>query len=242
MVDSVKVRIEERNGVDLEFGEEVELTAENVEFDNSSNGFVADNVQSAIEEVTSAAFPFTCLDAGELRTSRKYGATDSAGGQTLTSTFDLMFNTAYPGSDLTVVTLSPTTGIFTLNSTDTYYVSYDLTLEDASGSQQVILSELQIDTGSGFLPITGSLVNISLLNGSQTASRRVLTVLNDGDKVKLNVSQLSGTNTAETVMDASSFSIESIQDGTEFFNLQLDAGDHDPLNNDTDIFIDAGEL
>lgn len=57
MADDVKVKITERNGVELEFDEELELIADNVVFDNTSNGFSADTVQSAIEESGASASP-----------------------------------------------------------------------------------------------------------------------------------------------------------------------------------------
>lgn len=57
MADDVKVKITERNGVELEFDEELELSASNVTFNNSSNGFSSDNVQGAIEESGASASP-----------------------------------------------------------------------------------------------------------------------------------------------------------------------------------------
>lgn len=57
MVDLVKVKITELNGVELEFDTEYLLIAENIPFDNSTNGFIADNVQDAIEEIGASASP-----------------------------------------------------------------------------------------------------------------------------------------------------------------------------------------
>lgn len=57
MADDVKVKITERNGTELEFDEELELSASNVTFDNSTNGFSADNVQDAIQESGASASP-----------------------------------------------------------------------------------------------------------------------------------------------------------------------------------------
>lgn len=59
MADNVKVKITERNGVELEFDEELALEGGNVVFDNSSNGFTSDTTQGAIEEAreTAAGFP-----------------------------------------------------------------------------------------------------------------------------------------------------------------------------------------
>ena len=57
MADDVKVKITERNGVELEFDEELELIADNVVFNNSSNGFAATDVQAAIQESGASASP-----------------------------------------------------------------------------------------------------------------------------------------------------------------------------------------
>ena len=50
MGDSYKALAVEKNGVDLADAEEVALSAVNITFNNSSNGFTATEVQAAIEE------------------------------------------------------------------------------------------------------------------------------------------------------------------------------------------------
>lgn len=57
--DKTKVLIYEKNGVDLEDACELDLSGDNVYFDNTSNSFIADNTQGAIEEAreTAAGFP-----------------------------------------------------------------------------------------------------------------------------------------------------------------------------------------
>lgn len=57
MADDVKVLIVEKNGVELEFREELALEAQNVVFDNSSNGFASDDLQGAVEEIGASASP-----------------------------------------------------------------------------------------------------------------------------------------------------------------------------------------
>lgn len=57
MVDNVKVKITEKNGTELEFDEEYELIAQNIPFDNSSNGFSSDQLQGAVEEIGASASP-----------------------------------------------------------------------------------------------------------------------------------------------------------------------------------------
>ena len=55
MADDVKVKITERNGVELEFDEELELIPSNIPFSDPS--FAADNVQDAITESGASASP-----------------------------------------------------------------------------------------------------------------------------------------------------------------------------------------
>lgn len=55
MADLVKVIIAEINGVDLEDQQELLLVSSIVPFDNSTNGFIADNVQDAIEEAAASS-------------------------------------------------------------------------------------------------------------------------------------------------------------------------------------------
>lgn len=52
MGDKNKVLVVEQNGVEIEYHEEIDLNAVNTEFDNTTNGFVADDVQGAIEELS----------------------------------------------------------------------------------------------------------------------------------------------------------------------------------------------
>lgn len=52
------VLIVETDGVELEYQEELDLDADNVFFDNTSNGFVSDNIQGAIEEAQNTGTEF----------------------------------------------------------------------------------------------------------------------------------------------------------------------------------------
>ncbi len=56
-VEKLKVLVYEVDGVELDMQEERALSAANSEFDNTSNGFAADNVQEAIEEIGAGASP-----------------------------------------------------------------------------------------------------------------------------------------------------------------------------------------
>ena len=52
MADNVKIIIAEKNGVELEFNEELDLTAENVPYDNTDSGLAATNVKAGIDEIS----------------------------------------------------------------------------------------------------------------------------------------------------------------------------------------------
>ena len=52
MVDDVKVIIVEKNGIELEFQEELELKAANVTYDNTTSGLVATDVKAGIDEIS----------------------------------------------------------------------------------------------------------------------------------------------------------------------------------------------
>lgn len=62
MADNVKVKITERNGAELPYDEEYNLIANNIPFDNTTNGFTATDTQDAIEESKTyvEAFPRAC--------------------------------------------------------------------------------------------------------------------------------------------------------------------------------------
>lgn len=57
MADNTKVKITERNGVELEFDEEYALIAENIPFDNTGTDFDSTDVQNALTEVGASASP-----------------------------------------------------------------------------------------------------------------------------------------------------------------------------------------
>ena len=54
MADDVKVLITERNGAELDFNEELDLTAANVPYDNSTSGLTAIDVQEVIDELATS--------------------------------------------------------------------------------------------------------------------------------------------------------------------------------------------
>jgi len=51
MADQTKVKIAERNGVELDYDEEYELKAENIPYDNSDSGLTATDIKSALDEL-----------------------------------------------------------------------------------------------------------------------------------------------------------------------------------------------
>jgi hypothetical protein len=53
----LKILVAQIDTTELDYPEEFDLNATNVDFDNTSNGFTSDNVQEALEEVGSTASP-----------------------------------------------------------------------------------------------------------------------------------------------------------------------------------------
>lgn len=51
MVDRVKTKIIEKNGVELSFDEEYDLTASNVYFDNTGTEYTSDNIGDTLKEI-----------------------------------------------------------------------------------------------------------------------------------------------------------------------------------------------
>lgn len=71
MADNVKVKIEERNGVELDFAEEYELVAENIPYDPSDSLLTSTDVKAALDETsqnlaTSASPGFSWGRSGNL--------------------------------------------------------------------------------------------------------------------------------------------------------------------------------
>lgn len=54
MADNVKVNISERNGVELDFTEELELNAQNIPYDNTASELLATDVQEGIDELATS--------------------------------------------------------------------------------------------------------------------------------------------------------------------------------------------
>lgn len=52
MADNVKVKITEKNGVELEFTEELALEAKNVVYDNTDSGLIATDVKEGLDEIS----------------------------------------------------------------------------------------------------------------------------------------------------------------------------------------------
>ena len=92
MADDVKVKITERNGMELEFDEELELSASNVTYDNSNSELTATDVNQGLDELSttisnSASPGFSWGRSGSLSTNtwlRNEGVNSNRAGRTIT--------------------------------------------------------------------------------------------------------------------------------------------------------------
>lgn len=196
-----------------------------------------------IERLTE--FQATGVDCGELRNSRKFYCADlsATGSQNLASgPFILNCESIFPGSDADSFDVNVSTGEITVNQTDTYIIDYEFTMFDLGATNQVLLGVLQVDFGSGFISIVGSTSSMTFQTGAQTANKQVLLQLIAGNKVRVQISQFSGSNSAATVQNGSGISIQSVKDEVEDANLSYDCGDINDLSDETFLLIDTGEL
>lgn len=92
MVDRVKVKITEKNGQELDFTEEYDLTADNTFFDSTGTDLISDNTGDAIKELTqnvaqSASPGFSWGRSGSLSNNtwlQNEGVTSNRSGRTVT--------------------------------------------------------------------------------------------------------------------------------------------------------------
>jgi hypothetical protein len=92
MADNVKVKITEKNGVELDFTEEYDLIAENIPYDPSDSGLTATDVKAGLDELstniaTSASPGFSWGRSGNLSTNtwlQNEGVSSNRAGRTVT--------------------------------------------------------------------------------------------------------------------------------------------------------------
>jgi hypothetical protein len=160
MADNVKVKIAERNGVELDYDEEYALNAENIPYDNSDSGLTATDIKSALDELDSQTAT-TIMHSVEL----------SRQGNVTTNTWLLSQGT--PSNK--VGALVKTTGIITQvtcgsENLDTYTVQFykhngDSTNLTSLGSVSVTSARSQTFTVS-YSVTQGDHIGVKITSGS----------------------------------------------------------------------------
>jgi len=160
---------------------------------------------------------FTALDF----VGASVNVTDLGGGVAqvamISHCFDAYATTTQPCiSTVTILydTIRKNTGAFTLsagevtvNVTDTFFIFYTVTTDISAFNQTAITrSWLEIDTGSGFNPISGSDMfshNKNSAEGEQTASTHLIYDVVSGYKFRVRTNRFAGTGNTATKADAS---------------------------------------
>ena len=137
---------------------------------------------------------------------------DNTGNQTTTSA---------TGTTLNIDTIRKNTGQFslsndviTINESGTYSIHYRISTRILSGGNRSISSGwLQIDTGSGFATVDGSMVymyNRTSTMSENTGSATVILDLFSGNSLRLQFNRVAGTDSIQTIQDSSGITISKI--------------------------------
>lgn len=185
----------------------------NVRFDNSTNNFISDEVQSAIEEAKFDGKDFNLVDAGIFRTSRLFSAYNSTNSQSITtSPSTIQINTLYPGSDNGSYLLSSGEVEF-LDQETPLLVSYSVTFDNINGTRSSTQSFLEKFSGSTWSKVTGSDVftyERTTTADRQTGSKTLIIVLDTNEKLRIRSQVIAGSNNT-VVAEGSSILIEPSQ-------------------------------
>ena len=140
---------------------------------------------------------------------RFFDVYDNTGGQTFTTgTITVNLDTTRTDSGDGAFTLA--SDEVTINKDGNYVISYRFGNNVTSNTRCGAKAWLEIDTGSGFSEIDGSLTytyNRGVSYGENTAMAMVVLDVDAGDKVRMRADREHGTGTMTTLVDASSLSI-----------------------------------
>lgn len=138
-----------------------------------------------------------------------FSAYDLVGNTNVTSVATVTIDTIFKNSDSSVFTL--TSNEVTVNKTSTFMVTIDCTTDISSGvARSNSRAQLEIDTGSGFNTITGSLTwmyNRLDVNGEDTGSSTIIIDINAGDVLRITAQRTAGTDTIITKPQGSRITI-----------------------------------
>jgi hypothetical protein len=151
-----------------------------------------------------------------LRASEAVDVYDNAGGQTFTTgTITLNLDTTRINTDTSVYNLSG--DVLTVNSAIRGLIQFRVSTDVSSGTARSIsYAWLERDTGSGYSEVDGSRVymyNRSTASGENTGTASLILSVSAGDKFRIRVARLAGSDTIRTIADASGLMIVDLAGG-----------------------------
>lgn len=216
--------------------------AVSVLFDNTSNGFISNDVQTAIEEAKFNGTVFNEFNAGEFLTPRLFFAYNSSGSQLITSSASTISIDTIDTSVTDINQYLLASGELEFRYTDKCTLTYSVTFTNTNGARTSTQSFLEINQGSGFSKVLGSDVFTYERNDSndvQTGTKTVFLNINTGDIVRIRSQILNGSNNNVQVSGCS-FSVVPRRPPSEEPILTIDGSDL----TQTEILgeLDSGEL
>lgn len=157
---------------------------------------------------------FAAIGSATGGSAEYFDAYDSAGGTDVSAGWtDIPLGTERKKT--TDFTHSASSAEVTINTTETYVVAYAITTDNTLGTNRSESeTRLMIDTGGGYTVVPGSIgriYNRMASEGEGTATRMLVLDLSSGDKLKMQASRISGTNTIQTLADGSALTISRVE-------------------------------
>jgi hypothetical protein len=206
-----------------------------------NNGFLAKDVQTAVEEAKFGGYQFNEFDAGVFLTDRNLKAYNSASGQVINSSpSTLQINTLDPESDSTAYQLSSGEVEFLFDGK--CQVIYTVVFDNSNNSRSNTQSFLEINTGSGFSKVQASDVftyerrsNADRSSGTRAVTLEVFT----GDILRIRSQVIQGSNNTSAA-EGSGIEVVPLVPRSHEPRLGIDGSD---LSQDEILGeLDAGEL
>lgn len=169
---------------------------------------------------------FTGYNCGEVTTERVYHLEDIAGGAAIITATTVPFDTISSNSDTRAFTAS--SGEVNVNIADRYWVTFDVSTDIANTSRSDSKGYLELDTGSGFSMVDGTLAfmyNRSSAAGKGTGTATVLLDLNKNDKIRVRAARDTGNGTIVLVAGGSRLSIIPVNSKEDINMFNIDCGD-----------------
>lgn len=186
-------------------------------------------------------FPFTKIDCGDYRTRETFFARNSSNQVFTNSPQTLSIDTSEPFSDTVAFTLS--SGELTAETNTNSYITYSVTADNSNNARSENEWWLELDTGSGFNLVEGSLgktYHRTVNQGGNSATKGVALQLETGDKIRVRGERSSGSDNI-AVADQCTILIDPEVPKTEPF-LCIDAGEEDNSSNCNLVRFDLGEI